>query len=665
MPNELASQPSAYLQSAAHQPVHWHPWGEPAFARARAQDKPILLDIGAVWCHWCHVMDGESYEDAAVAAILNRDFVCIKVDRDERPDVDARYQRAVQALTGQGGWPLTAFLTPAGEVFFGGTYFPPEPNAFGRPGFVTVLGQVAGIYREQRAKVAENARAIRDHVAAALDEAQPGAVGPATLEQAASEMARLFDVRYGGFGTAPKFPHPAAIRFLLARWHDTRTEWLREVVEKTLLGMAKGGIRDHVGGGFHRYAVDERWIVPHFEKMAYDNAELLHAYLDAARTLGHPLFGEVAHGIVDWVLEVLSDAERGAFYTSQDADLAFGDDGDYWTWTPAELRAALNDVQAARVLAQVYDVEEHGEMHHNPQKNVLWWKRDPTSADEWRIWKDALPRLKAARDGRPRPFVDTTPYVNWNAMMASAFLHAGAALDRPACNRLALRVAERIWTEAWDEARGMSHVIGRPEPRGLLEDNVHAAALFLDAYEATGEETWVTRAAGVMAYALRAHWDEEQGGFFDVARHRAAAEGTTAYLATPAKPVQDAPTPSANGVAALVFARLSALTDDSSWRRRLDRQLATFGGAAPQLSIYGATLLRAIDWALNPVTRVEVRGPRGPGAACDMHLFALQAYRPRRAVIRASAPEPTATVCVGTTCSLPVTTPAALRELLT
>ena len=659
MANLLASEPSAYLKSAAHQPVHWHPWGDAAFARARAEDKPILLDIGAVWCHWCHVMDGESYEDARVADLLNADFVCIKVDRDERPDVDARYQRAVQALTGQGGWPLTAFLTPEGEVFYGGTYFPPEPNHYGRPGFPSVLQQVTGIYRQQRDKVAEHARAIRDHVAKSLDEAHGGDVSPATLERAVAEMARVFDVRYGGFGTAPKFPHPAAVQFLLARWHDTREDWAREVVEKTLTGMARGGIRDHVGGGFHRYAVDERWIVPHFEKMAYDNSELLHAYLDGYAALGTPLFKRVAQGIVDWVLEVLSDSERGAFYTSQDADVRSGDDGDYWTWTLQELQEALPG-EAFHVARRTFDVEEAGEMHHNPRKNVLWWKSDPAGDDEWPLLERALVGLKAARDRRPAPFVDTTPYVNWNAMMASAFLHAGAVLDRPDCNALALRVLGRIWTEAWREGRGMGHVIDRAEPRGLLEDNVHAAAAFLDAYEATGDETWRTRAISVIEHCRRAHWDDAGGGFFDVAHGRTGA----AYLATPAKPVQDAPTPSGNGVAALVLARLAGFTDDPHWRGLLERQLATFGGAAPQLALYGATLLRAIDWALRPVTRIDVSGVRGPGAACDMHLLALQAYRPRKIVIRTVADRPAATVCVGTTCSLPVATPAALYGLL-
>ncbi|HXV90232.1 MAG TPA: DUF255 domain-containing protein, partial [Gemmatimonadales bacterium] len=257
MENLLAGEASAYLRSAAHQPVHWLPWGDAAFARARTEDKPILLDIGAVWCHWCHVMDGESYEDPAVAGILNRDFVCVKVDRDERPDVDTRYQRAVAAISGQGGWPLTAFLTPDGDVFFGGTYFPPDDGPAGRPGFATVLRHVARLYREDPAKIRGNAQAIREHVGAALDEARPGAVTLEAIDHAVDRMARVFDVRYGGFGTAPKFPHAGAVELVLARWYDTRLDWQRELVERTLTGMARGGIHDHLGGGFHRYAVDE------------------------------------------------------------------------------------------------------------------------------------------------------------------------------------------------------------------------------------------------------------------------------------------------------------------------------------------------------------------------------------------------------------------------
>jgi uncharacterized protein len=659
--NQLASESSAYLKSAAHQPVHWTPWSDAAFARAQAERKPILLDIGAVWCHWCHVMDGESYEDASVAEILNRDFVCIKVDRDERPDVDARYQRAVQALSGQGGWPLTAFLTPDGEVFFGGTYFPPDDNPYGRPGFRRVLMEIARAFREERERVTTNARAIRAHVVQTLDEAKPGTVDADLLSGAADQMAKLFDVRYGGFGSAPKFPHPAAIEFMLSRWHDGKNglAWQREIVDKTLTGMARGGIRDHLGGGFHRYAVDERWIVPHFEKMSYDNSELLRAYLSAYQALGIPLFREVATGIVDWVLEVMADEAHGAFATSQDADLTFGDDGDYWTWTVAEAQAALSG-REFEIAARVFDIQETGEMHDNPKKNVLWWKQDPGGDDEWPTLRTAIRKLKSARDRRTAPFVDRTAYVNWNAMMAGAFLQAGAVLDRPECNALALKVLERIWTEAWDAGGGMSHVLGRQEPRGMLDDNIQAAGAFLDAYEATGEAAWLDRATEVMTYCGQAHGDGAGGaGYFDI-----AATNGTAYLATRAKPVQDAPTPSPNGVAALVLARLWALTARSEWRDRLDRQLAAFAGSARELSLHGATLLRALDWAVQPVTRIEVAGPHGEGPACAMHLLALQTYRPRKAVIRKLAERPAATVCVGTSCSLPVATPEALAKLL-
>ena len=658
MSNQLANESSAYLKSAAHQPVHWMPWSDAAFARACAERKPILLDIGAVWCHWCHVMDGESYEDSAIADLLNRDFVCIKVDRDERPDVDTRYQRAVQALSGQGGWPLTAFLTPDGEVFFGGTYFPPDNNPYGRPGFHRVLQEIARAFREDQERVTTNARAIREHVVQSLDEAKPGTVSADILSTGADQMARLFDVRYGGFGTAPKFPHSAALEFLLARWHDSRggLAWQREIVEKTLSSMARGGIRDHVGGGFHRYSVDERWIVPHFEKMSYDNSELLRAYLSAYAAFGVPLYKEVATGIVDWVSEIMISKEEAAFATSQDADLTFGDDGDYWTWTLEEAKGALTAREGA-VASSVFDIGEAGEMHHNPRKNVLWYKQDPAD-DERPILRAAIRKLKTARDRRRAPFVDRTAYVNWNAMMAGAFLQAGAVLDRPACNEVALKVLERIWKNAWDVGSGMSHVIDRPQPRGILDDNVQSAAAFLDAYESTGEDKWLKRARDVMTYCEQSHSDSA-AGYFDI-----AATNGAAYLSARAKPVQDAPTPSPNGVAALVLARLWVLTDKAEWRERLDRQLGAFAGSARELSLYGSTLLRAIDWAVNPVTRIEVSGPTGEGPACAMHLLALQTYRPRKVVVRKIADRPAATVCVGTTCSLPVATAEELAKLL-
>jgi uncharacterized protein YyaL (SSP411 family) len=654
--NLLGAEASAYLTSAAHQPVHWEPWGARAFTRARTEDKPILLDIGAVWCHWCHVMDGESYEDPAVADVLNREFVCVKVDRDERPDVDARYQRAVQAISGQGGWPLTAFLDSLGRVFYGGTYFPPDQNSYGRPGFRTTLVEIARRYREDRDKLLENAKDLADRLGEALDETGRGEVREGVLVAGADQMASRFDVRYGGFGGAPKFPHPGVCEFLLARWWDTRDDWPRDVVIKTLEGMARGGIRDHLGGGFHRYTVDERWIVPHFEKMATDNAELLRAYCSAHAALGTPAFRETASGIVDWVLATLSDPVRKVFFASQDADTTFGDDGDYWTWTVAEAKAALSTPEF-HLAARVFDIGEQGEMHVNPAKNVLWRRMAPTDAER-PAFENVLAKLKQARDQRTAPFVDRTPYVSWNAMLAGAFLQAGAVLDRPECNELALACLERLWREGWRSDTGMSRVIGRDTPAGMLDDQVQPAFAFLDAFEATGETAWLERAITVMEHVQRAHGDPA-GGYWDI-----AALGDSAYLALRGKPAQDAPSPSGNGVAALVLARLAAITDDPRWRERLDRQVTTFAGAAGQLGLHGATLLKAIDWALHPVTRIEVAGPLGPGEACAMHLAALQTWRPRRVVIRRSADRPQATVCVGTTCSLPVETRTALAELV-
>ena len=656
MPNLLGAEASAYLKSAAHQPVSWEPWGDRAFARAKAEDKPVLLDIGAVWCHWCHVMDGESYEDPAVAEVLNREFVCVKVDRDERPDVDARYQRAVQAISGQGGWPLTAFLDADGRVFYGGTYFPPDQNPHGRPGFRTTLVEIARRYREERQKLLQNATELAERVGEALNESGAGEAAEGVLVAGADRMARMFDVRYGGFGGAPKFPHPGACEFLLARWWDTREDWPRDVVTRTLEGMSRGGIRDHLGGGFHRYAVDERWIVPHFEKMATDNAELLRAYCSAYSALGTAAFRDTATGIVDWILATLSDPAEQVFFASQDADTTFGDDGDYWTWTVAEAKAALSGPEF-EVAAKVFDIGERGEMHLHPEKNVLWQRMVPSDTDRPTL-EAAKRHLKSARDRRTAPFVDRTAYVSWNAMLAGALLQAGAVLDRSECNDLALGCLEKVWRNGWHEGSGMSRVIGRPAPAGMLDDQVQSASAFLDAYEATGTNAWLDRAIGVMEHVERAHGDSE-GGYWDI-----SGTGGPAYLAVRGKPAQDAPSPSGNGMAALVLARLAAITDDARWRGRLDRQVRTFAGAAGQLGLHGATFLRAIDWALNPATRIEVTGPLGPGEACAMHLAALQAWRPRRVVIRRPGGRPHATVCVGTTCSLPVATRAALAGLV-
>src|SRR5580698_4328732 len=368
--NSLSKASSAYLRSAMHQPIQWREWGEEAFAVAQRENKPILLDIGAVWCHWCHVMDRESYDSPEIAQIVNERFVAVKVDRDERPDIDSRYQVAVSSISGQGGWPLTAFLTPDGKPFYGGTYFPPDDH-YGRPSFKRVLLSISNAYHEKNDDVVEQAKLVEGAISHAESFAGKSAeFSPAVIEAIVKSALKMFDPQNGGFGSAPKFPHSAALDLLIDQYVRTGDEKLRGVFVTTLEKMALGGVYDQLAGGFHRYSVDERWIVPHFEKMCYDNSELLKNYVHAYQATGQELFASVARDIIRWMDEWLSDRERGGFYASQDADISMDDDGDYFTWTLDEAKSALNADEFA-VAAQFFGIREIGDMHHNPAKNVL------------------------------------------------------------------------------------------------------------------------------------------------------------------------------------------------------------------------------------------------------------------------------------------------------
>ena len=683
MPNRLATAASAYLQSAAHQPIHWFPWGDEAFAEARTQDRPVLLDIGAVWCHWCHVMDGESYEDPQLAAFLNDHFVCIKVDRDERPDVDARYQRAVQALTRQGGWPLTAFLTSGGEVFYGGTYFPPD-GMHGRPGFRAVLESVLEAYRSRRGQVQSQADAVRRVVGDDLNEAAPCEASPKMLEDAVNGMARVFDSVNGGFGRAPKFPHPGAMTLLLHRWWDLPDDATRTMLDRTLHGMARGGVYDQLGGGFHRYSVDAEWIVPHFEKMSYDNSELLKAYADAYALFGTEQYAATARGIVYWVREVASDP-AGGYAASQDADVGLDDDGDYFTWTRDEAGAVLTPAEL-EVAAAYYDIGTAGEMHHNPSKNVLFVAatagaiatRLGIPETEVRTGLErAKAKLLAARAARPAPFVDRTRYTNWNAMMASAMLRAGHALADEDARAHALRTIARIRDERLSED-AVAHTPGGIT--GLLDDQVQVAAAALDAHEATGDAAWLAWAERVMDRVWADYWDGDAGGLFDTARERGSEPG---LLPARAKPVQDAPTPSPNGVAGIVVARLHEHTGEARWRQRGDALVRAFAGRGAELGLYAAAYLLAVDWHLSPTTHLVVVGDQGDPAADQMHADALATFIPRRVVRRLAPAEahaqslppamagmvtaggaPRGYACTGTSCRAPADTVEQWRRTL-
>jgi uncharacterized protein YyaL (SSP411 family) len=690
--NDLAKAASSYLRSAAHQPVEWREWNPDAFALAKAQDKPILLDIGAVWCHWCHVMDRESYENAEVARVINESFIPVKVDRDERPDIDSRYQVAVSALTGQGGWPLTAFLTPDGKPFFGGTYFPPDDRG-GRPGMKRLLEAIAHNYRIRRDQILDSA----EKIAGALGEVERLKSG----EEAADEkvvkaivesIGGMFDAQNGGFGSSPKFPHPSAIDLLIEVYLETRQDWALNIVTTTLEHMGRGGVYDQIGGGFHRYSVDERWIVPHFEKMSYDNAGLLGNYLRAFQVTGNKFFREIALGILSFLENALSHPEAG-FYASQDADINLDDDGDYFTWTLDELNAAVDGPEAS-VAALYYHVEALGEMHHNPAKNVLFIDQ-PLSAIAARLKLDevkvaalltsAQRKMAEARVKRQTPFIDKSIYTSWNGMLISALLEAYRVLGINGERDRALATLDLLMAKAYDPEKGMYHTLvdGSPRIEGLLEDQVFIMAALLDAYEVTGTRTYFDRALELMEITVRRFWDQKEGGFFDTAQDLADRHGS---LTTQRKPFQDSPTPAPNAVAALVLDRLDVLADREDLGEKAEATLALFASKAAQYGLFAATYGLALLHHLRAPTDVVIVGGADdertpslllaaydvPRAGKRVFVFAPDVVKARNlpAGLVATLPAlpfdgvPVALVCKGSACYPPVQTPDALRDLL-
>ena len=688
--NRLKDSASPYLRSAAHQPIDWHEWGPEAFARAKEEDKPILLDIGAVWCHWCHVIDRESYENLEIAGMINKFYVAVKVDRDERPDVDARYQSAISAISGQGGWPLTAFLTPDGKPFFGGTYFPPE-DAMGRPGFKRILLGVAESFKSRRKEVDTSAQALEDAVAKAeVFKTARGEFDARVVDSVIESALSMFDEKHGGFGQAPKFPHASATDLLLERYQSTGAKSLLHVAERTLTGMAEGGVYDQIAGGFHRYSVDERWCVPHFEKMTYDNSELLKNYLHGYQVTGNPRFRETADGIITWVNEVLSDQDRGGFYGSQDADQTLDDDGDYFTWTLAEVRAVLTP-EESRVVELYYDVNARGEMHHNPAKNVLWVTAGlETIAGELKISEtdtrlllaSAKRKMLAARRLRtPVPAIDTTVYVAWNAMFVSAYLEAARVLGRDDCRAFALKTLDRILAEAWEESKGFLHRVGGPRLDGSLDDQIFMVVALLDAYEATLDRRYFEIAERAMRLAVERYGDPEGGGFFDRAKDAAPMGG----MEIRRKPLQDSPTPGANSVAVIALDRLYGLTGEKLYRDWAEKTLEAFVGLVPQYGLFAATYGLAALLHARHSLQVVVLGAAGDPKAAALEQTANAVYRFGKTVLRVTpetlagaslapalletlphldAAKPQALVCVETRCFPPVVDPDKLKGML-
>jgi uncharacterized protein len=660
--NFLSRASSSYLRSAMHQPVQWREFGEEAFAAARAANKPVLLDIGAVWCHWCHVMDRESYDDPEVAAIVNEHYIAVKVDRDERPDIDSRYQVAVASLTGQGGWPLTAFLTPDGKPFYGGTYFPPA-DAYGRPSFKRVLLSIAAAYREKNGDVMEQAQLVESAIARAESLSSAGGTVSASAIDAILESARkMFDEVNGGFGHAPKFPHPATLDLVIDQYVRARNtgvdhEDLRTIFVHTLEKMARGGVYDQLAGGFHRYSVDERWIVPHFEKMCYDNSELLKNYIHAYQATGDVFFANVARDVIRWMDEWLSDRNRAGFYASQDADYSMDDDGDYFTWTLAETKAVL-DADEAAVATRYYDIQEVGDMHHNPAKNVLHLRSSMANTDNMAevarrlqisderariLLASAQKKMYAARLLRPTPYVDKTIYSGWNAMCVSAYLDAAKALDLVETRPFALRSLDRLLSEGWNAEHGMKHVIAYSDPKAetpksgvpsVLDDYAFTVIACLDAYEATADLSYFRFARAIADAMITKFFDAANGGFFDTAVS-ANDMATLGLLGTRRKPFQDSPTPAGNSAAVISLSRLHGYTNDASYREKAEQTLDIYANVAGQHGIFAATYGLAVTHFVHPHAQVVVVG--SDEMAAELYRAAASSMSLNPAILRLDA----------------------------
>jgi uncharacterized protein len=697
--NSLATAASSYLRSARHQPVQWHAWGEEAFARAQAEDKPILLDIGAVWCHWCHVMDRESYENAEIAALINQHFVAVKVDRDERPDVDARYQAAVSAISGQGGWPLTAILTPDGRPYFGGTYFPPS-DRYGRPGFGRVLLTMAQAWRERRSEALESAGSVM--AAIEQNESFSGRSGELTLglvDKIAASALKQFDARNGGFGSQPKFPHPSALDLLLEVAMNRDNGEAAVAFAVTLEKMARGGVYDQLAGGFHRYSVDERWVVPHFEKMLYDNTELLRNYVHGFQSFVRQDFLIVARQIVGWLDSTMSDREHGGFYASQDADINLDDDGDYFTWTLEEARAVLT-TEELEFATSYWDIGELGDMHHNPEKNVLYSqftleeRASDGDLEVLRALRDSAKRkLLAARAERPTPFIDRTLYTGWNAMAITAYLETARVLRLDGVQEFALRTMNRLLDTAWDGNTTLYHVIAYGESTvapaervpGTLDDyafTVHAA---IDAWLASGHMNFYRVAVKLADAMIALFYDRTAGAFLDSAGPR-DGQAPLGVLSARRKPLQDSPTPAGNPTAVSALLRLETLSGRKEYREIAEDTLASFAGVVEHFGLYAGSYGLALERLLLDPVQVVVVGT-GPDAL-RLEATAVARFAVNKTVMRI-APQTLATenlppalaevlphvpppegapawalVCTGRTCLPPITDPEALLEAL-
>jgi uncharacterized protein YyaL (SSP411 family) len=681
MPNRLIDETSPYLLQHANNPVDWYPWGEEALERARADDKPILLSVGYSACHWCHVMERESFENPDIAAQMNDSFVSVKVDREERPDIDSIYMTAVQAMTGHGGWPMTVFLTPDGKPFYGGTYFPPEDRG-GMPSFPRVLEAISDAYSNNRSDVLQNSEHLLERMRQMFAVAQQG-VEPLTdelMRLAMRKAASDFDDRHGGFGLQPKFPQPMTYEFLLRHYQRTGDSEALHMVELTLQRMAMGGIYDQIGGGFHRYSTDTFWLVPHFEKMLYDNALLSRLYLEAYQLDPQPLYARVVEEILDYVVREMLNSE-GGFYSTQDAD-SEGHEGKFFIWTPREIGEILGE-EKGKVFCRYYDVTAQGNFEGANILNVprpleqVARELSLSPGELSRILSEGRQRLFREREKRIKPHRDEKILTGWNGMMAVSFVEASVVLQRADYLEVARRNARFLLKHLCRKGRIFrTHKDGVSKLRGYLDDYANFVEQLLALYQATGEREWLDEAVIYNDAMLEQFWNREQAAFFLTGKEHEK-------LVTPVRDVYDNATPAGSSVAVFNLLKLAILTGTMEYRSIAETNLESMRLPLTRYPGGFGYLLGAADFYLGPVKEIAVVGDPESGETRRLLEVVHGRFLPNKvvAILDPNATDgagdlpllegktlvkgrPAAYVCENYTCKAPVTEPSQLELAL-
>ncbi len=660
--NRLAKEKSPYLLQHAHNPVDWYPWGKEAFEKAKKEDKPIFLSIGYSTCHWCHVMEHESFEDEEVAKILNEKFVAIKVDREERPDVDQIYMAAVQAMTSHGGWPLSAWLTPDLKPFMGGTYFPKE-DRFGRPGFKTILTRIDELWKTKKAELVESGDQVAAHLKKMSEAEEPGEVKvDAVLEKGHFQIEKSYEPRFGGFSQQPKFPHSTTIQYLLRHHARTGNKDSLQMAEKSLTEMARGGIYDQLGGGFARYSTDSMWIVPHFEKMLYDNALLAVAYLEAWQLTKKEFYARIVRETLDYILRDMTSKE-GGFYSAEDAD-SEGIEGKFYVWNPQQVADVLG--KDADRFMKAFDVTPRG--NWEPHEESIPKKQSVLRVVEDGDFSDLKKKLFEARSKRIRPHLDDKVLTSWNALMISAMAQAGTALGEPKYRDAAVRAAKFLLNAHKKDGKLLrTSRLGEAKLDAYLEDYAYLAQAMLDLYEATFDAAWFEEARGLAAKAVELFWDDAAGGFYTTSK------GHDSLIAR-MREEYEGPHPTGNSVMALTLLKLHDYTGDAAIRDRADKTVRAFKSHLERYPAGHATMMCALDYLKGPSREIVVTGP-DPEPLLKVvrsrflpnKVVALADGKSKIPLLEGREPvngKAAAYVCENMACKKPVTDPAELEALL-